>query len=510
MRETVVEGWNGASGAAPAAAGRPPLESLPPRNGTIWILTLAFLALALASRFYRLGWSFSGDETSFFDQVHSLLEEPFFLKNPDGYQAQARANPVGYWVMAGSYAVFGQSEVGARTGSVLAGALSIGMAVLLVGRLFGTRPAAITGLLLLLWPWHLGESQSTRMYQLAFLFGSASLLLAAWGWRRNTALWGAVAGVASALAVSTHNLAMLIPASLGLFAASEAVLHRRTFAGRAVVGYAAVGGPLLLASSALAWRMMRGWVVAVTEDWGGGLSSLMGLVYGLGWEVALVAVVGWLGAWFSKDPVQRMLAITAAVAVLACAVLPRFVPFRQEYVYSSSICFMILAGLALARFYDIAAARSKMPAVGLVAAVVLSSLPAFASNYMDGDHKDYRAAAEYIRAHMREGDLLASDVPGVLGHYLHREVVSAGRPSTQPRMMVDVLTGLKKSGARVWYVCRYAREEPAAWADTWLWENAVRMLRIKKKRFDYHENILDVYVLNKTASPGDGNVASHP
>jgi hypothetical protein len=65
--------------------------------------------------------------------------------------------------------------------------------------------------------------------------------------------------------------------------------------------------------------------------------------------------------------------------------------------------------------------------------------------------------------------------------------------------MVEVLTDLKRNKARIWYVCRYAREEPAAWADTWLWENAVRVLRIKKKRFDYHENILDVYLIDARA-----------
>lgn len=41
-----------------------------------------------------------------------------------------------------------------------------------------------------------------------------------------------------------------------------------------------------------------------------------------------------------------------------------------------------------------------------------------------------------------------------------------------------------------------AREELLQEVDQWLWKHGVRMLRIKKKRFDYHENITEVYLLN--------------
>ena len=46
----------------------------------------------------------------------------------------------------------------------------------------------------------------------------------------------------------------------------------------------------------------------------------------------------------------------------------------------------------------------------------------------------------------------------------------------------------------MWYVFRLARGEPPRAVDQWLSRRGVRMARFKKRRFDYHENITDVYL----------------
>ena len=43
-----------------------------------WVIGLAFLAIAGATRLYRIGWSVSGDHTTMLDGVRSLREKPFF------------------------------------------------------------------------------------------------------------------------------------------------------------------------------------------------------------------------------------------------------------------------------------------------------------------------------------------------------------------------------------------------------------------------------------------------
>lgn len=467
-----------------------------------WILVCAFLVLACATRFYRLDWSFSedGDEIATFAEAQSLTDKPFFVSDLKPYDRLPRAHPVAYGLQLLTYRAFGQGEFGARVGVATAGAISIALIVLLTHLLFGRLSAIFVGILLVLWPWHVLYSQSNRMYSYAFLFGSAALLSGALAWQRNSFAWASLSGIATALAISSHNLAAIIPASFGIYAVVDHLTTREPAPRRAIAGYVLVGGPLIGLSTVLAALAMRGWAGEV----GSGYSithTLMGVAYNMTYGVAVLALVGWFGAWRSNSRPLRMIAVTATVAAITCVLLPAFVSFRHDYVFASSIAFVLLASQTLAEAFTALREHSRFLAWGMASAFLLLPLPSFASYYQDGDRNDYRAAAEYIKAHWREDDLVAADSSGLLGHYLSRTVTPAHRSSTEPKEWGKALEKLAATGKRVWYVCRYAREEPPQWADQWLWQNSVRMLRIKKQRFDYHENITDVYLLCDKVRP---------
>jgi hypothetical protein len=466
-----------------------------------WILVCAFLVLACATRLYRLDWSFSGDETSTFSEVLSLIDKPFFASDLELGDRLPRAHPVAYGLQLLTYRVFGQGDFGTRVGVATAGTLSIALIVLLTYLLFGRLSAIFVGILLVLWPWHVLHSQTNRMYIYAFLFGSVALLSGALAWQRNSFSWASLSGIAAALAISSHNLAAIIPASFGIYAVVDHLTTREPAPRRAIAGYAVVGAPLIGLSTVVAVLAMRGWAGEV----GSGYSiahTLMGVAYNMTYGVAVLALVGWFGAWRSDSRPLRMIAVTATVAAITCVLLPAFVSFRHDYVFASSIAFVLLANQTLAEAFTALREHSRFLAWGMAAAFLLLPLPSFASYYQDGDRNDYRAAAEYIKAHWQEDDLVAADSPGPLGYYLPRTVTPAHRPSTEPKEWVKALEKLAATGKRVWYVCRYAREEPPQWADQWLWQNSVRMLRIKKQRFDYHENITDVYILRGNTRPG--------
>lgn len=459
-----------------------------------WILAGAFLIAAGTSRFYRLDWSFSGDETSTFAEVRSLSEKPFFTSDLQTYDRLPRAHPVAYLLQDATYKVFGQSEFGARTGVAIAGALSVVAIVFLTCLLFGRLSALFVGIMLITWPWHLAHSQVNRHYSYAFLFGSLAILMGALAWQRNRLAWGAASGVASALAVSCHNLTVIIPVSFGAFAVLEWLRRKGPVPPRAIAGYVLFGVPLIAVDIVFAWLAMRGW--AAEMDWGySSAHTLMGLFYNLTWGLAILAVAGTLLAWTSESPACRLFAVIAVALVLMCVVMPHFVSFRHDYVFASSVVFVLLAAHLLARAYEVLAARSRMMAIGVTTTFLLLPLPALASYYQDGDRKDYRAAATYIKEHWQEGDIVAADSPGPMGYYMSAPVRPAHRPSTKPKACIEALENLTHRSKRVWYVCRYAREEPPSWADQWLWQHGVRMVRIKKRRFDYHENITDVYLL---------------
>ena len=196
------------------------------------------------------------------------------------------------------------------------------------------------GLLLLLCPWHLGFSQTNRVYSYAFAFGAVAFLSAAIAWKENKLRWGAVSGLASALAMSSHNLSALIPVTLAVFVLLEWIRSRENISLRAIAGYLLVGLPLLLMAGVLAWAAMHGW--AGEQTWGySSLHTLMGLAYNLTWSIALFAALGWAWAWYRGDATDRLWATGATVAGVACCVAPLFVAFRHDYVFSSSLVFFI-------------------------------------------------------------------------------------------------------------------------------------------------------------------------
>jgi len=467
-----------------------------------WVVALSFLLAAALTRFYRVDWSVSGDDTSTFTAVRSLLDKPFFLKEFQAYDDQPRGVPVGYLLQALTFRLCGTDETGARCGTALAGSLAVALCVFAVARLYGLAHACIVGVMLILWPWHLFHSQSHRVYSYAFLFASAAMLTGAAGWRRNSLVWGAVSGVLTAVAVSTHVFAIVVPLGLGLFVVLEAVREPTGVRRRAMWGYVAAGVPLLLVSCGLAVWALGHWPDREAMGWGyRGAHSLMGLAFNITWSITLLSVVGWLRAWRESDATLRMWAAIACAIVAVSVVAPRFVSFRPDYVFPVSVVFFLLATHVLAEAYVLLRARSAVLGLGVVAGVLLLALPSFASYYQDGNRKDYRAAANFIQEHAHGDDLIAADTPGALAYYLDREVASVPRPTSSPQECVQRLEQLAQRGRRIWYVCRFAREEAPTNVDRWFWQNAVRMLRIKQKRFDYHENILDVYLFN-AARPG--------
>lgn len=469
------------------------------RQHPAWLLGLAFLALGLGTRFYRLGWSFSGDETTSFAEADSLLQKPLLLSEYGYADRQGRAQPIGYLLQAATYHLFGTSEIGARTGVALFGAMGIALVVVMTCHLYDTKTAVVLGFLVVLCPWHLGFSQGNRVYSYAFVFASLALLSAAMAWKKNALRWGVVSGVASALAVSSQNTSALIPVALAAFVVLEWLRSRENIPRRSIVGYLIPGLPLLLIAAVLAWTAMHGW--AGEQNWGGGsVHTLMGLAYNLTWSVACLACLGWIWAWYKGDAIDRLWATGATVAGIACCVAPFFVAFRHDYVFACSLVFFMLATRALVAVTSIVATHSRFLAVGLSVAVLAFPLPQFISHYKDGNRPDWRAAAECIRQNMQPGDIIAGHTKGPLYYYLHLPIEHVP-PPYRAAECISTLSRFHNGTKRVWVVWRVTRDDIPPSVDRWLWEHAVRYARLKEKRFDYHENIVEVYLLQPSGFP---------
>ena len=472
----------------------------------ILLLALAFLVPAAATRFAKLDWGFSGDETTEFTSIRTLFEEPFFEREMNSSNRGPRAHPVAYLIQAAAHRVFGKSEAGARTGVAAAGTLAIVLAVALIYHIYGLPTAVIAGILLILAPWHLSHSQTNRNYSYAFLFASLAMLMAMIAWRDNSFRWAAAAAVCSALAVASHNLTLVIPLALAGYTVVSRFLFKDPWPGRAVKGYAAFGVPLLSVTLVLMVIAMRGW-----GEIGSGYSSahtLAALASNMVWGIALLAGVGWVWVWRDRRPEDMILAAIVLTAMLEAAIVPSLASFRHDYVFPVSLAFILLASRALAAVYAYLKPHSRLLGAGIVIAAVLLPIPSFVSHYADGNKKDYRGAARYISQHWRDGDIVAADSNGLLAFYLKRDVLPVRRPGFSGKQCIEELQKLRSSGKRVWFVCRYAREEPDTGVDQWMWRNAVRHLRLKRQRIDFYQNIVDVYLLNEGAGTPDVAVAA--
>ncbi len=307
--------------------------------------------------------------------------------------------------------------------------------------------------------------------------------------------WGALAGVLSALAVSSHLSAFLLPVGLAGFAAVEYGRNRRSLPSRAVIGFVLTALPLLATSVLLGWLGMRGW--AGQQDWGYSVPhALLGLAYNLGWSFALLSVIGWVWAWRQGQALDRMCASVASVALISAVICPRLVAFRPDYLFVVSLAFMILASGIMAVVYGELRQEFPRPWRPEIVAMLLGTACALLPELLPGRgpaglpsrrtvHRRTPAAGRCCRGRYAWCLGLLPGVP----------MESVPRPTANPSKCVESLEGLSAGSNRVWYVCRYAREEPPDWVDQWFWQHAVRMLRLKKARFDYHENILDVYLI---------------
>ena len=466
---------------------------------TTWIIFLTLFVLAGTTRFYRLDWSFWGDETTTFKQVEILTGTPFFASQFDGsvLGAGTRSNPLGYSLQWLVYHFWGKGEAEARLGVAIAGTLVIPLAFLLASRLYGQVTGVILAGMLLLSPWHVFHSQNQRNYSYVFLFASLALLSAALAWKDNNRRWAILSGMTTILAVLTHSLSIMIPMFLGAFVLGEVIRRQSPFPWRAIKSYLLVVLPLLTLICLWAFIGWRSW--SGEQTWGySSLHTLMGLTFNLNWGIALMACAGCLWTlWNSQDSVDRMWAIGAFVLAALSTVLPFFLAFRPDYVFSGTLVFYMLATRALTQLYERLKVQWLPFAISIIMAFLLAPLPAFLSHYQDGDRPDYRTAAGFIEKRYLQGDIVAADSAELLEHYLPELEVEAVHDINKGAATVERLELLRpENKQRLWLVFRLSRQEPPVELDQWLWKNAVRMLRIKKRRFDYHENITDVYLID--------------
>jgi uncharacterized membrane protein len=324
--------------------------------------------------------------------------------------------------------LFGDSEIAARSLSVIVGVATVPVAYALARRLVGVGPALLAGLFLAVNPLFVQYSQEARGYALALFLVTVCSYFFARGIQEPAWLTWTAYGLTAALAAHAHFFALLVPFA---HACSLLVLPRRDVPWRRLAlgwgVFVACLVPLLYLlseneASGIEWAAGNPIGRLFTRIHDSRPLTVVVLVAG-----AVTAIAGWfvlrrlLGArfrtretWSWAFLVGWLLVPFVVVALVAVIHQPLFV-IRYFIVCLPPIVILAAALVLLAR-------RTAV-VVTLSAIFVLGSLAATTRWYTSGQAEAWESATEYVLRSSAPGDGIVLYAPYVripFTHYLDR------------------------------------------------------------------------------------------
>jgi hypothetical protein len=481
--------------------------------------------LALVLRFYRHGaWGMDSDGV--FMQRDSLrlrFTNPRPLMYALNHYVVQRFLPL--------------DELGIRLLPAIAGVLAVPVFFLAARRLVGARAALLGALLVAVNPVLVYYSQFGRYWSLVFLLCSVypyALYLALRDRDRHMLAWGVAAGV---LAVLAHPVSVLLLGGLGLWIVT--VYLKPGELGRLWTLPRVRWGLALAAALALVLGLrfvpvLQHWSAAhdrvpVSERGGefllhapgaAGLkqmSLLLAFVVNLSPALVLVGVLGLYLLWQSRDRSLALLLVYLFCFQVAFIALASFrTAVSTFYLVPAIPVLFIGVGVFLDRLAT--AGMGLRPAWLAPATVTLliiaSGAPTLASQYRDGQRWDFRGAARWLDERMVPGDILFSDQPKVMVHYLpgreiYRLVADPGRLARAEAI------ARRHGGQALWLVApapsHAFRTNPKLHAmNQWIYANCQLRNTIGVGRVDFRQNFLQAYRCPPGPIAADSAAASAP
>lgn len=379
--------------------------------------------------------------------------------------ARKDQHPPGYYLLAAGWSrMFGLSEAGVRSLSLLASALSVAALFLLGRRFFGVEVAAAATLLCLASGEHAYYATEARAYAISGLLCLASFAIFLRGVERGDGrgfLWLAPL---NALAVYVHFTAAFafvaqgVGAALLLRASPRATLGWVASQVLAVVLFAPEIGHLFgqMPTAGEYWLRTPGFdqLLRVLLDFAGG-----GLALGLDAMLfaAGIAAAALHRPWGPRARLVAVVALWAFVPIAASFLVAQLTPvFLTRYLLYASFGWFLLAGVSVAAL--------PVPAVGRAAAIVALAAASLVE-FREGGYRapDWRAIAAAVERQRTPGAVVLVS-PGYeclpFGYYLEperfrsgsllQELAAAGvhcvddqqkvpRPSTPPGRLIQVV-----------------------------------------------------------------------
>jgi hypothetical protein len=490
----------------PKAAARP--DAAGQRQAQVATLVLACLiALAIALRLWGIGgWNFEATEI-------------FTYRDSN---AQPRlTNPRPFIYFLNYYAVrpfIPLDELGLRLLPALFGILAVPAFYYVTRRLVGTRAALCGTLLLTVNPLLIFYSQFARYWSAVFLFSAIYPYAIYLGIREKDRRALAIGLVTGLLAVLAHPVSVLLVGGPAIWLMAtylrprylrEAWTHRSLRWGALLAVILAVVVTVRLVP------VLQSWITAHDKNPGSGqfllrapvapglkqILYLLAYVESLTLPFVLMGVLGIYLLWHERDRFLAGFLVSLAVfPTVFLSLISLRTPVSTYYLLPTAPVFFIGAGFFLDQLFDLgwrARHRWLLPAT-LTAVVLFAGAPTLFSMYRNGRRYDFRGVARWLEPRRTPNDIVFSDQPMVLAHYLRGSDVRKLRYDTIP--LSRSVRNLRDSGREgaTWIVA----PAPAHALRTnlkqgglayWIYENCQLRNSIGRGRLDFRQQYLEVF-----------------
>lgn len=451
-------------------------------GGRDWVWLLLLTVFAAAIRLFNLGgYGYFGDEYSTLGAcVQQRVTEPQW--------------PILFWLTIGFTNAVGLSEFTLRLIPALLGVLSIPAFYFAGRRLFGSRAMLFSGLFIALNHWHIFHSQSARFYTGVFLFTGLAFLLTLDALESGSKVRAVLAGLCTCLAAGFHPTALWLVLTVAISWVCL-VVARRWFQASNITPVA-IG---FLATTTIACLLAASLLVHTAQylDRSGGfwwgytrVHVIMGWVRGIGLTVGAIGVFYLFERLIRRDREDRDLLMFGAALgpIFGLTVIAPSVAVRQDYAFSLAFVWYFAAGVAASRL----AASTSIPRylrVGFLAAIIGTTLPESVSQITQNLTVDPREAAEFIKQHASENDLVAHGAVSGIRHYSGLDVAPL---PTSIEDLEERMTSARGLGGDYWFVVwrnRFGIKASKEW-QSWFHENTRVVFERHARRFDYEVSSL--------------------
>lgn len=424
------------------------------RSQITWLILITVFAAVL--RFYKLGeWSFWIDEI--FTVNHASRHFTTFALFLQNIPPAQNWFPISVILTAQVFNLWGISELSARLVAAVIGVVTIPVLYFPVRKIFNTRIALITVLLLSVSNWHVEWSQNARVYTTLMLFYSLAFITFYFALEKDRPVFLIPFYIFLYLAASERMIALFILPVLLIYILVLIIFPFGKPAGLRVRNALIFLFPffLLLVFQVFQFFQNGETIIGVVFDEivatfaGKSIESPFTQATFIAFKIGipLLSFSLFSGIYFclKRNRPALYFLVGAVVPYAVVVMLTSFMFTEERYVLVSLPCWLVLAALGIDEFRTRLKGFEPVLIAGLLLALLADAMGANLLYYRvnNGNRRPWKQAFALVQENMHEGDLVVSTWPQLGQYYLNQDILLWED--------VDVNYALK-SEEKIWFV----------------------------------------------------------